>query len=271
MFDSASADHDTPPMNRKVLSMAVVTLSLAACIVPKKKLEEKQAEADGCYKALQSENAKRKQLAQATAELQAKVDEMQAALGEAKLNSGELQRLQAELEEKANAIEHLQTEKAELEKKSHTYEDLMNGLKKEIDDGQVKIKESQGRLSVDLIDRILFDSGSTTIKPAGGEALRKVAAVLRTVKDRQILVAGHTDAVDIRGELSKTFPTNWELSAARATTVVRFLEDAGVDPSNLGAAGFSKFQPVADNTSESGKSQNRRIEIVLTPKTLVAK
>src|SRR5207253_3364522 len=109
------------------------------------------------------------------------------------------------------------------------------------------------------------------IKPGGAAALRKVAAILRTVKDKQILVEGHTDAVDIKGELAKTYATNWELSAARATTVVRFLEDAGVDPSNLGAAGFSKFRPVADNTTESGKSQNRRIEIVLTPKTVVMK
>jgi chemotaxis protein MotB len=262
----------------------VVALFSAGCLVPKHQLEEKQAEADAYARQLQTENAQKKELAKATADLQAKLDEMSKALvaARAAADAGAspadkkeaeelLSALETELQEKADQIRKLQGEKAELEKKSQTYDALVEGLKKEIDDGQVKINEARGRLSVDLIDKILFDSGKTEIKPAGQEALRKVAAILKNIHDRDILVEGHTDAAMIHGTLSSTFPTNWELSVARATTVVRFLEDAGVDPGNLGAAGFSKFRPVADNTTEAGKSQNRRIEIVLTPKVLVAK
>jgi len=247
--------------------LAVIALVvLAGCVVPKKKLDEKQHEADQCYKVLSEENARKKQLAAATAELQAKLDELQKALAGQKATAAELEQLRGELQARADAISKLEGEKAELEKKSKTYDELVSSLKSEIEKGQIKIKEAQGRLSVDLIDKILFDSGSTVIKPDGQAALRKVASVLRGVTDKDILVEGHTDADAIHGDLAKTFPTNWELSAARATTVVRFLEDAGVPPAQLGAAGFSRYRPVASNEEEAGKSQNRRIEIVLTPK-----
>lgn len=249
------------------LTATLAATMLSGCLVPKKQLEDKQHEADNCYAALRNENTRKKELEAATAELQAKLDELSKALADAKgADQAELDRLRAELQEKADAVQKLQGEKAVLEAKSQTFQELADSLKTEIAQGQIKLKEAQGRLSVDLIDKILFDSGSTTIKPAGQEALRKVAAVLRNIQDKQIMVEGHTDAAVIHGELAKTFPTNWELSVSRATTVVRFLQDAGVDPANLGAAGFSKYRPVADNESESGRSQNRRIEIVLTPK-----
>lgn len=254
---------------RRLAVVLAVGLAGSAC-VPKKDFVAKQAEVDSCFKALEEENRKKKELAAATAHLQAKLAELtsayEAAEGLTAEKQAELAKLKAELDKSSAEISRLQTEKEELAKKSQTYDQLVSSLQKEIDEGKIKIKEAKNRLSVELIDKILFDSGSTIIQPEGLEALKKVATILRGVSDKQILVEGHTDAVAITGKLTERFPTNWELSVARATTVVRFLEDQGVDPKVLGAAGFSKFRPVATNDTDAGKSLNRRIEIVLTPR-----
>ena len=253
--------------------LCLVSLVVAGC-VPKKKYEAKAKETDACFRALEADNARKKELAKATAEMQAKLAELSKALAESEgKTSEELAKLQEELQAKADRIEALQEEKQQLaekaealERRSATYDALVRTLEKEIQEGKVKITEANNRLSVELIDKVLFASGSTTLEPEGEAALRKVAGVLRGIADKQILVEGHTDAVAITGALAATFPTNWELSVARATRVVRFLEDAGVPPANLGAAGFSKFRPVASNDDDAGRRLNRRIEIVLTPK-----
>lgn len=266
-------------MNVRRLALAAATLVLVAGCVPKKKFDAKAKENDACFAALTADNARKKELAKATAEMQAKLAELSKLLAESEgKNSEALEKLNKELQAKADEVSKLQVEKQELakkteelEKKSATYDALVSSLQKEIQEGKIKITEGKNRLSVELIDRVLFDSGSTTIKPEGETALRKVAGVLRGISDKQILVEGHTDAVAITGALAETFPTNWELSVSRATKVVRFLEDAGVPPTNLGAAGFSKFRPVASNESDEGKRLNRRIEIVLTPKVEIAR
>lgn len=256
------------------LGSVVLAVALCSACVPKKKFDAKVKETDACFRALEADNARKKELAKATAELQAKLAELSKALAESEGKTSEqLAKLHEELQAKADEVQKLQTEKQELakkaedlEKKSATYDALVSSLKSEIEAGKIKITEARNRLSVELIDKVLFDSGSTTLKPEGEVALRKVAGVLRGIDDKAILVEGHTDAVPITGELAQTFPTNWELSVARATKVVRFLEDAGVPPTNLGAAGFAKFRPVASNDSDEGRRLNRRIEIVLTPK-----
>lgn len=255
------------------LALAVL-LTLAFGCVPKQQMVKKQKEIDSCFTALAEENRKKKDLADATNELQAKVAELTRALDErANMSPAQLEELRKELAARSEEVNRLQTEKEELAKKSQTYDQLMSSLKEEIEEGKIKITEAKNRLSVELIDKVLFDSGSTEIKAEGMNALKKVASILRTVTDKQILVEGHTDNVPLKATLQEKFPTNWELSTARSTVVVRFLEDQGVNPDHLGAAGFSKFRPVAPNESETGRSQNRRIEIVLTPKveTLAAR
>lgn len=268
-----AAPMKNPTVVRRLGWLLIASLLLPGC-VPKKKFDAKSKENEACFRALESDNARKKQLAKATAELQAKLAELSKALDEsAGKSSEELAKLQKELSAKADEMQKLQAEKQELaakkeelEKKSATYDSLVSQLQKEISEGKIKITEGKNRLSVELIDKVLFDSGSTTIKPEGEAALRKVAGVFRGINDKQILVEGHTDGIAIAGALMETYPTNWELSVARATKVVRFLEDAGVPPGNLGAAGFSKFRPVATNETDEGKRLNRRIEIVLTPK-----
>ena len=117
-------------------------------------------------------------------------------------------------------------------------------------------------MTVKMKDKILFSSGSATLGKDGKEALAAVAEVLTGLDDKVIRVEGHTDDVPLgRG----AFASNWDLSVARALAVVRFLQQAGVDPTRLAAAGYGEFQPITANDTPEGRSQNRRIEIVLAP------
>jgi chemotaxis protein MotB len=104
------------------------------------------------------------------------------------------------------------------------------------------------------------------IKPKGQEVLLKLADTFKDNEDQNIVVEGHTDDVQIGSALLDRFPTNWELSTARATAVVRFLQEKGnIAPQRLTASGFSFYQPVASNETPEGRKQNRRIEIILVP------
>ena len=117
-----------------------------------------------------------------------------------------------------------------------------------------------------MVDRVLFDSGQAQVKPAGVLVLKQVADVLNKITDKQIRIEGHTDNVPISSKLQDRFKTNWELSTARATTVVRYLIDhGGVDRQYLSAVGYADTHPIASNDTEEGRSSNRRIEIVLVP------
>jgi len=158
-------------------------------------------------------------------------------------------------------------EKAEqLEKATQTYQDLQKKLEKEIQDGQVQLTEMKNRLTMTMVDKILFASGSADVSREGKKVLDKVITILKDVKDKRIQVEGHTDNVRIYSAIKTKYPTNWELSAGRATQVVRYLqEEGGLDPKLLSATGYSEYQPLAPNDTDEGKAKNRRIEIVLLP------
>jgi len=172
------------------------------------------------------------------------------------------------LQSQARALER-QKEEEMLEMKG-AYEALLENMKTEIDKGKITITQLRGKLKVNMLDEILFDSGKTTIKSQGVEVLKRVGSILLTVKDRAINIEGHTDNVPIGAELSKKYPTNWELSAARATNVARYLQEKiGMNPRLLSATGYGEYQPIASNETEEGRTRNRRIEIVLVPKEIV--
>jgi chemotaxis protein MotB len=172
----------------------------------------------------------------------------------------------AELQEKVNQLSQKAEKAEQLEKATQTYEDLQKKLEKEIQEGQVQIKEMKDRLTVTMVDQILFASGSAEVGKQGKTVLAKVVTILKDVKDKRIEVDGHTDNVKIVSALKNRFPTNWELSTARATEVVRYLqEEGGIDPHILSATGFGEYQPIASNDTEEGRHKNRRIEIVLLP------
>jgi chemotaxis protein MotB len=167
----------------------------------------------------------------------------------------------------------LSQEKAALvaanQQRQQQYEQLVQGLSKEVEKGQLQVRQYQNMLAVDLAEQIFFDSGRAALKKEGKEVLKKVAEALKGYENKVIRVVGHTDNVPLAKSLQGTFPTNWELSVARATTVVRFLQDAGIPPERLIPAGRGEYEPVAPNDTPEGRQKNRRIEIMLIDKSLV--
>jgi chemotaxis protein MotB len=117
-----------------------------------------------------------------------------------------------------------------------------------------------------VVDRILFASGQAEVTKDGLAVLKRVNNILKNVTDKSIRIEGHTDNVQIKGQLTKKYPTNWELSAARAINVTRYLQKQGIDPALLSAAAYGEFKPVAGNDSSEGRAKNRRIAIILLPK-----
>lgn len=158
--------------------------------------------------------------------------------------------------------------KRELQEAAEAHEALVGKLGKEIDEGNIKISRLKGRLSVEIVDKILFASGSDRVTKEGKEVLRKMSEILTGVRENLIRVEGHTDNVPIGSKIINRFPTNWELSTSRATQVVRYLAEVGVGPEKMVAIGLSEYRPVALNDTAEGRQRNRRIEIVLFPKDI---
>ena len=185
--------------------------------------------------------------------------------------TAEKRALEGRVEELGMAAEELKVrQERELSETRSTYESLVGELQGEIAQGQVQISQIQGKLSVNVADTIFFDSGRVEIKESGRKVLQRVGDILKHIPDKGIRIEGHTDNLRIRGSLKERFPTNWELSTARATMVARFLQEkAGLDPALLTAAGYSEWRPIAPNETEEGRAKNRRIEIVLIDKELL--
>ena len=167
---------------------------------------------------------------------------------------------------KADIIDLQKVREEKVKEVSGTYEQLLQNMKNEIAQGQVTISELKGKLTVNMEAAILFDSGRADVKPDGLDILQKMVDTLKGVQDKAIRIEGHTDNIQISGALTQTFPTNWELSAARAINVARYLQKQGLDPAMLSAAAFGEFKPVADNETKEGRAKNRRIEITLVAK-----
>jgi chemotaxis protein MotB len=177
--------------------------------------------------------------------------------------SKDVEKLRLELEERESVIEEQKTVISELD---DTKQKIESSMKEQIEAQEIKIEEIEGKLKVTFVDKILFDTGSAEINQRGKEVLLTIAGSLKENESQNIVVEGHTDNVPIGMVLKDRFPTNWELSTARATAVVRFLQDSGgLKPERLTACGYSYYRPVASNDTEEGRSQNRRIEIILIP------
>lgn len=166
------------------------------------------------------------------------------------------------LEESKARLEELRRQREAAELRLATFRSLIQRFKSMIDSGQLKVLVRSGRMLISLPDNVLFDSGRTDVKAGGKVALTRVAEVLGGIADRNFIVAGHTDDIPIK---TARFPSNWELSTARAVEVVNFLVAKGMKPRALAAAGYAEFDPVAANDSPENRALNRRIEIVLQP------
>jgi chemotaxis protein MotB len=207
-----------------------------------------------------------KTLTAANLELSASKEQLsgQVAALEKRL-ADEVSRLTREKEQEVQKVRGSAEE--ELSRLKGTQDQMRQTLQGEIDRGQVQITQLADRLSVNIVDKILFPSGQAEISEEGKVVLERVGKVLAGVKDKVIRIEGHTDNQPIGKNIKERFPTNWELSVARATNVVRFLqEQAGVDASALEAVGLGENQPIASNRNARSRAKNRRIEIVLYPK-----
>jgi chemotaxis protein MotB len=227
-------------------------------------LKQQYDEQQGQMKALEQKLAETRAAAEAAekekAELESSLAHSDAERRALRKRVDELSELNQEL---SRSTEKLAAAKEALEKKSSEYENLARSLKEEIKTGKIELSELKGRMVVKMKDKILFSSGSVKINPEGQAALAKVAEALKDVPGKIIRVEGHTD--DVPTDPKGPFPSNWELSLARSMAVVRSLQDAGVDPTVLSAAGYGPYQPIAPNDSAENRSLNRRIEIVLAP------
>ncbi len=209
---------------------------------------------------------------------------LEVARGEAGTAKAGLERANAERAELSQRLEKIEAEKAdllalrnelsvqvqakeeELAKLQGTYQELEAKMKEEIAKGDVRLSQTGGRIKVDLVDKILFEVGDASVSERGAEVLSRVGAVLANVAEKKIQVSGHTDDLPISERLRDRYPTNWELAAARASNVVRFLEEkANVPGRRLVAAAYGPWEPISSNRSASGRARNRRIEIILTP------
>lgn len=192
--------------------------------------------------------------------------QVRASLGEElAARAAELSAAQKELEASQAEILQLQRLREQAEREKAEFEALTERFAAMIDAGQLEVVRRDGRMMLKLPDDILFPSGQKRLKRGGREALVKVAAVLsEAASDREFLVAGHTDDVPV-GRRSR-FASNWELSTARATEVVKLLVDQGVPPESLAAAGYGEYDPIASNDTPEGRERNRRLEIILLPR-----
>jgi chemotaxis protein MotB len=183
--------------------------------------------------------------------------------------SNEVARLDVLLGERGAEFRALQTRlealgqvEREIRERNRIYEEMLDRFQSMIDAGRLSVSIERGRMVIQLPQDILFPSGSATVSPDGVRTLADVGSVLADVSDRTFQVEGHTDDVPISTE---RFPSNWELSSARAMSVIRVLLNAGVPPGNISGAGYGEFQPVASNETAEGRRLNRRIEIVMLP------
>lgn len=147
-----------------------------------------------------------------------------------------------------------------------TKKTISTSLKDEIAAQEIELVETEDALKVVFIDKILFDSGSVKINNKGKALLLAFAESIRRQNNQSVLVEGHTDNMPLGPSLRARFPSNWELSVARAAAVARFLQkEGGLQPRRLSARGYSFYRPVASNKTVEGRHQNRRIEIILSP------
>ena len=171
----------------------------------------------------------------------------------------------AALQEKLEAEKSVA--KARIKELKSTYESLIFDLKRQLKNKEMTISEFEEKLSITFVDRILFDFGKAAITPEGRGILGRVGNSLKKIHGMQIRVVGHTDNRRIKGEYQYKFPSNWELSSARAAAVVRFFQaKTGLDPESFEVVGRSFYRPVASNETKEGRAQNRRVEVIIAPK-----
>lgn len=182
----------------------------------------------------------------------------------------ELAQKERELEDKEAALKQREQRLQELQDLLAQKDEATNQLKKSIENALLNFNKDEltvelrdGKIYVSLAEQLLFKSGSVAVDPKGQDALGKLAGALKSQTDIDILIEGHTDSIPIKTACIKD---NWDLSVLRATSIVRILTDAGIDSEKIVPSGRGEFKPVATNSTKEGRAENRRTEIILSPK-----
>ncbi len=178
----------------------------------------------------------------------------------------ELARLKGNLTDEEKELARLKGDlAAQMDKLKDAQRGIAKALRKEVDKGNILVDMRKDHLLVNLASSMLFDSGSAELKPGGSDALKSVGEILKDYPEYNVEVGGHTDNVKIQGELAKKYPTNKELSAARAEAALKALQDGGMS-NHVTTAGHADRRPAASNATADGRQKNRRVEVKVMPK-----
>lgn len=249
----------------RTVMVGLIVLTSVAC-VKRSEFEALSQRAQELEEQLETANTRNQELEEQVQTLTAEngtLSDRLRALGEnvEELRSREGQ-LTSDLEAARRRAEELARRERQHAERLATMRSMLGRFREMIASGRLRVRIVRGRMVIEMSSNILFDSGSADLREEGEQTLAEVAAVLRDIPNRDFQVAGHTDNVPIR---RSRFRDNWHLSAARALEVVEFLQEQGVDPRHLSAAGYSEYAPASSNETEDGRAANRRIEIVLMP------
>ncbi|MCW8962407.1 MAG: OmpA family protein [Gammaproteobacteria bacterium] len=251
-------------IHRTLISIFYILLLLCALIavwsIADQEFREKLSEISDPYiKSWVSEQS-------IVTDLQGTLDDNRVAIARLETENADLkqqlEKLSSDLEHAASLVEQ------ERNQLSSEFSRLKSELDKEASSREIAIEQVRDKFTVIRVgDKILFDTGSSQLKPRGREVLGLIANTLGKFPDRQVRVEGHTDNKPIVSPaIKRRYPSNWELSSARATAAVRFLiEGGGLDPARVIAVGLGEYHPIASNDSTQDRARNRRIEIVLMP------
>lgn len=238
-----------------VMALALVP----ACGVKKETHQKVLDELTATQAELEETRRQQEQLAKENRELSDRLGITQSEKGEAAERAAKLAR---DMKATEAELMELRKQREAAEKRLQAFRDLKKRFAKLVDTGKLKVVFRKGQMVLELPSGILFASGQADLSKAGQSALTEVLDVLLEFKDRRFVIAGHTDAVPIK---SRKFKNNWDLSTARALSVVQYMIGAGFPAQNVGAAGYGEFDPVAPNDTEENRQLNRRIEIILVP------
>lgn len=247
-LEKLNSDYSTLNTKKEILADELVSL------------QSKYKNLDESYNALSAQSSKKlAEQSQKNQELLVQLEEKERKLA---LESDRLEKLQNELAQRSNQINELQ---GLINAKEAQMQQLKNAISSALLSFEGKgltVVQKDGKIYVSMENKLLFDSGSWAVGSEGKNAVEQLASVLSKNPDINVLIEGHTDNVPYTGA---TIIDNWDLSVKRATAIVRILQNKGVNPTQITAAGRSEYVMVGSNATQEGKAKNRRIEIILAP------
>jgi len=187
-------------------------------------------------------------------------EDLEGALNLSRDQLKTFENLAAKNREEKGAVEH------RLKDMGATYNALIDTLRSKLESKEATIKEYREKLTLTFVNKILFGRAAVRISSDGKRVLRKTGEGLKNIPYGKIRIVGHTDSDPIRSKYRRIYPSNWELSSARAAAVARFFQKTvGIDPERMEIIGMAFTQPVADNETKEGKARNRRVEVIIVP------